>query len=477
MKLQKVLTEGRILMKKYYLAVDIGASGGRHMLGSMENGKIVLEEVYRFENGLEQRGGYLCWDFDGLFGEIKNGLKRCGELGKLPFSMGIDTWGVDFVLLDGAGGVLGDTVAYRDSRTGGMDRAVEKLIAPEELYARTGIQKQIFNTIYQLAAVKKEQPEHLEKARSFLMVPEYFNFLLTGIRKNEYTNATTTQLVSAQTRTWDTELISKLGINPALFGELSLPGTAVGNLLPAIREEVGFNCNVVLPATHDTGSAVMAVPADDGIYLSSGTWSLMGVERQEPDCGARSRDRNFTNEGGYDYRFRYLKNIMGLWMIQSARRELPIKYSFDELCAMAQSCGAFASRIDVNDPSFLSPVHMTRAIQDYCERTGQQAPGSVGELFACIYHSLAGSYGETVREIEELTGREYPVVHIVGGGAKDEYLDALTAQYTHKKVLAGPVEATAVGNLLAQMLTDGVFASLSEARAAVARSFEIREFY
>ena len=464
-------------MKKYYLAVDIGASSGRHMLGSMENGRIVLEEVYRFENGLEQRGGHLCWNFDRLFGEIKNGLKRCGELGKAPFSMGIDTWGVDFVLLDEAGGVLGDTVAYRDSRTGTMDRAVEKLIDPEELYARTGIQKQIFNTIYQLAAVKKEHSEHLEKARSFLMVPEYFNFLLTGIRKNEYTNATTTQLVNAQTRTWDTELMERLGFNPAIFGELSLPGTAVGTFLPAIREEVGFDCEVVLPATHDTGSAVMAVPADDGIYLSSGTWSLMGVERPEPDCGARSRDRNFTNEGGYDYRFRYLKNIMGLWIIQSARRELPRKHSFDELCAMAQSCGTFASRIDVNDPSFLSPVNMTRAIRDYCARTGQQVPGSTGELFACIYHNLAASYGETVREIEELTGREYPAVHIVGGGAKDEYLDALTAQYTHKKVLAGPVEATAVGNLLAQMLKDGVFSGLSEARAAVARSFEIKEFH
>ncbi len=463
-------------MSKYYLAVDIGASSGRHILGSVENGKITLEEIYRFENTLIQKDHHLCWDFDRLFSEIKNGLKCCHELGKIPASIGIDTWGVDFALLDENDAVIGDTVAYRDSRTNRMDELVSKSISPEELYARTGIQKQIFNTIYQLTAVKNAHPEYLKKAKSFLMVPEYFNFLLTGVKKNEYTNATTTQLVNAQTKTWDYDLIEKLGVNPAIFGEVSLPKTVVGNLLPAIREELGFDCEVILPATHDTGSAVMAVPANDGIFLSSGTWSLMGVERMEPDCSERSCSMNFTNEGGYDYRFRYLKNIMGLWIIQSARRELDKKYSFDELCDMARQSAHFMSRINVNDASFLSPANMTQAIKDYCAKTGQQIPESIGELFACIYHSLAKSYGDTVREIEEITGNSYPAIHIVGGGAKDDYLNSLTAQYTRKKVFAGPVEATAIGNLLSQMLKDGAFADLTEARAAISQSFEIKEF-
>lgn len=463
-------------MGKYYLAVDIGASSGRHILGSVEDGKITLEEIYRFENGLTKKENQLCWNFDRLFSEIKNGLKRCGELGKIPESMGIDTWGVDFVLLDENDAVLGNTVAYRDARTTGMDEVVKKEISLNELYARTGIQKQIFNTIYQLAAVRQNHPEYLEKAKSFLMVPEYFNFLLTGIKKNEYTNATTTQLVNAQAKTWDFALLEKLGIKTSIFGEISLPKTVVGRLLPQVREAVGFDCEVVLPATHDTGSAVMAVPASDGIYLSSGTWSLMGVERLEPDCSETSRILNFTNEGGYDYRFRYLKNIMGLWMIQSARRELDKKYSFDELCDMARQSARFVSRIDVNDPSFLSPASMIQAIRDYCAKTNQAVPETTGELFACIYHSLAKSYGDTVREIESITGNVYPVIHIVGGGVKDDYLDSLTAQYTRKTVLAGPIEATAIGNLVAQMLKDGAFASLAEARAAIGKSFEIREF-
>lgn len=463
-------------MSKYYLAVDIGASSGRHILGSVEDGKITLEEIYRFENGLTQKDGQLCWDVERLFTEIKSGLKRCHELGKVPESVGIDTWGVDYVLLDEKDAVIGNTVAYRDSYTTGMDEKVAKLLPVEELYARTGIQKQIFNTIYQLTAVKQNHPEYLERAKSFLMVPEYFNFLLTGVKKNEYTNATTTQLVNAESKTWDYELMEKLGIKSSIFGEISLPKTVVGRLLPEVREEVGFDCDVVLPATHDTGSAVMAVPANDGIYLSSGTWSLMGVERLEPDCSEKSRSMNFTNEGGYDYRFRYLKNIMGLWIIQSARRELDKKYSFDELCDKAREAAHFTSRIDVNDASFLSPANMTKAIRDYCAKTGQTVPETIGELFACIYHSLAKSYGDTIREIEQITGKSYPVVHIVGGGAKDDYLNSLTAQYTRKTVLAGPIEATAIGNLLAQMLKDGVFADLIQARAAIRRSFNIQKF-
>lgn len=464
-------------MSKYYLAVDIGASSGRHILGHIENGKIILEEVYRFENGLVQKNGHLCWEFDRLFNEIVNGLKECKKIGKLPVSMGIDTWGVDFVLLDENDKVLGDTVAYRDSRTEGVDKEVYKTIPEDELYARTGIQKQVFNSIYQLEAIKLEHPEYIQNAKSFLMVPEYFNFLLTGVKKNEYTNATTGQLVNAHTKDWDYELIDKLGFNKEMFGPLNLPKTSVGFLKADIREAAGFDLEVVLPATHDTGSAVMAVPAndDDFIYLSSGTWSLMGIERKEADTSMRSMENNFTNEGGYDYRFRYLKNIMGLWMLQSVRRELGKKYSFPELIAMAEEGDAFPSVVDVNDISFLAPENMQNAIDEYCRKTGQQVPANLQERLACIYHSLAKCYAETIKGIEDIAGRTFKRLHIVGGGCQDMHLNKMTMKYTGKEVYAGPVEGTALGNLMAQMLKTGEFASLEAAREAVAASFDIKK--
>lgn len=464
-------------MGKYYLAVDIGASSGRHILGSVENGKITLEEIYRFENGLVKKDGELCWDFEKLFHEIVNGMKRCSELGKIPCSMGIDTWGVDFVLLDEQDKVIGNTVAYRDARTQGMDTEVYKKIPQQELYRRTGIQKAIFNSIYQLYAIKLAHPDYLERAESWLMTPEYFNFLLTGVKKNEYTISTTTQLVNAESKTWDEELLRVLGIPPKMFGKVNPPKTTVGRLREQIQQQVGFDCEVVLPATHDTGSAVLAVPTndDDCIYLSSGTWSLMGVERKIPDCSERSCEMDFTNEGGYDYRFRYLKNIMGLWMIQSAKRELKNKYTFDQLCDMAQKATGFTSIVDVNDNRFLAPESMIEAIKQYCADTKQQVPETIGEIFGCIYNSLAKSYHDTVEKIENITGRKYTKIHIVGGGSKDDYLNRLTAQYTGKRVFAGPTEATAIGNLLAQLLKDGVFASLEEARTAVAHSFNVKE--
>lgn len=465
------------IMAKYYLAVDIGASSGRHLLGNCENGRISLQEIYRFDNRLIRKNGHLCWDADRLFLEILNGMKRCAQAGKVPVSMGIDTWGVDFVLLGAEQKRIGEAVGYRDPRTAQIVPDVEALISPEQLYARTGIQKQSFNTIYQLYALKKENPEQLERAERFLMIPEYFNFLLTGVAMNEYTNATTTGLVNVSTREWDAEILERLGIPPRLFGKLRQPGTPVGRLGRAVKEEVGFDCEVVLPATHDTGSAVMAVPSQKGersIYLSSGTWSLMGIERPDADCREESRRLNFTNEGGYGFRYRFLKNIMGLWMIQSARHELKQKYSFDDLCFMAEENDAFPSRVDVNDSSFLAPENMGEAIRDYCRRTGQPVPSSTGELFACIYHSLADSYADTVKEIESVAEGAYPVIRIVGGGTKDEYLNRLTAARTGRTVYAGPAEATAVGNLLAQMLKDQVFSDIWEARAAVADSFEIK---
>ena len=461
-------------MDRYYLAVDIGASSGRHMLASMKDGKMQLEEVYRFPNGMDDKNGTLCWDVDRLFAEIKNGLKKCKELGKIPVSMAIDTWGVDYVLLDKDDRILGDTVGYRDSRTEGMDEKVYEVIPQDELYARTGIQKQIFNTVYQLMAVKESHPEYLEQAESILMIPDYFHFLLTGVKKNEYTNATTGQLVSSKTNDWDYELIEMLGYNPKMFRPVSMPGTVVGDFTEEVQKEVGFNCTVVLPATHDTGSAVLAVPTndDDAVYISSGTWSLMGIERKEADCSMESMKANFTNEGGYDHRFRYLKNIMGLWMIQSVKKEFTEDLSFAQICEMA-SKETIPSIVDCNDDCFLAPKSMIQAVQDFCSRTGQQVPETVGEISSVIYNSLAKCYGDTVQEIEEITGKKYSTIYVVGGGSNAGYLNKLTAKYTGKKVSAGPSEATAIGNVIVQMLHDGIFKDLPEARTCVRESFDV----
>ena len=447
------------------------------MLASMKDGKMQLEEVYRFPNGMDNKNGTLCWDVDRLITEIKNGLKKCKEIGKIPVSMGIDTWGVDYVLLDKDDNILGDTVGYRDSRTEGMDEKVYEVIPQDDLYARTGIQKQIFNTIYQLMAVKESHPEYLEQAETILMIPDYFNFLLTGVKMNEYTEATTGQLISPKTNDWDYELIDMLGYNSKMFRPVSMPGTVVGDFTENVQKEVGFNCTVVLPATHDTGSAVLAVPTndDDAVYISSGTWSLMGIERKEADCSMESMKANFTNEGGYDHRFRYLKNIMGLWMIQSVKKEFTEDLSFAEICEMA-SKETIPSIVDCNDDCFLAPESMIEAVQKFCRDTDQPVPETVGEISSVIYNSLAKCYGDTVEEIEAITGKKYSTIYVVGGGSNAGYLNELTAKYTGRKVSAGPSEATAIGNIIVQMLHDGVFASLPEARICVKESFDVKMY-
>lgn len=463
------------MMEQYFLAVDIGASSGKMVLGWMEGERLRTEEVWRFPNGAPKKNGRRCWDVDALFSAIKAGLRRCAEIGKIPSTMGVDTWGVDFVLLDEDGNRLGDAVAYRDGRTEGMDARLREILTEEELYARTGIQKQIFNTIYQLLAVKEQQPELLERAAHLLMIPEYLHYLLTGRMAAEYTNASTTQLLDAKTRDWDTALIDRLGLPRRLFSAPRQPGFCLGSLRPDIQQEVGFDCRVVLPPTHDTGSAVLAVPAaeKDFLFLSSGTWSLIGMERPEPDCSEASRRANFTNEGGFGGTIRYLKNIMGLWMLQSIRAELGEAYSFSRLCAEAEAVGRFPAEIDVDDPSFLAPQSMIAAVRAYCERTGQPVPQTPGELASCVYHGLAARYRDAVRELESLTGVSCPTLYIVGGGSKDGYLNRLTAEATGKTVSTGPSEGTAVGNLLSQMIAAGVFAGAAGARAAVRRSFAI----
>lgn len=462
-------------MGNYYLAIDIGASSGRHMLGHLEDGKMLLEEVHRFENGIALKEGELCWDLGRLFSEIKAGMRKCKEIGKIPKSVGIDTWAVDFVLLDEEDRVLGNTASYRDSRTKGMDEEVYSIISEENLYERTGIQKQIFNTIYQLMAVKKKHPEHLQKAKSLLMIPDYFHYLLSGVKKTEYTNATTTQLVSPKTKDWDRELIGMLNFPQDIFQNIVTPGTILGGLIKTVQEEIGYDCQVVLPATHDTGSAIIAVPSnkDSTLYISSGTWSLMGVERNEADCSLKSREMNFTNEGGFNYRFRYLKNIMGLWMIQSVKKELSTQYTFAELCEMASE-ETISSIVDCNSSCFLAPESMIEAIKSYCRETSQIEPNTAGELAAVIYNSLGACYGKTIKEIEELTDSSYDQIHVVGGGANAQYLNELTARYTGRKVVAGPTEATAIGNIMVQMIREIELKDIYEARDCVFNSFEIK---
>lgn len=461
----------------YYLAVDIGASSGRHMLSHMENGKMILEEIYRFPNGMVEKNGHKVWDVDRLFQEILTGMKKCALAGKIPYSMGIDTWAVDFILLDEKDVRIGEAVAYRDKRTEGMDRKVYDIISEEALYQRTGIQKQIFNTIYQLMAVKEQQPWQLEQAKSMLMIPDYFHFLLTGKKVQEYTNATTTQLADPVAKDWDMELIEKIGYPKGIFQTIQKPGYEVGRLSGKIQKEVGFDCKVVLPPTHDTASAVAAVPTQEehALYISSGTWSLMGTELREADCSKESMLHNMTNEGGYDYRFRYLKNIMGLWMIQSVKKESAPDLGFGEICALA-SKEKIISFVNVNDARFLAPENMTEEVKKACEESGQQVPQTIGELAAVIYHSLAECYAKTVEEIEALTGITYPKIQIVGGGANAQYLNELTAKYTGKNVCAGPTEATAVGNLAAQMIAAGELKDLKAARACIAESFEMNIF-
>lgn len=472
-------------MSTYYLAIDIGASSGRHIIAEIVDGKIQLEEVYRFWNGMDNKDGSLCWDVDRLFREILSGLKKCKEIGKIPSYMGIDTWGVDYVLLDKDDNILGNTYGYRDGRTNGMDDKVYEIISQEDLYKRTGIQKAIFNTIYQLMAVKQNNPEHMEAAEALLFIPDYFNFKLTGVKVNEYTEASTGQLLNPETKDWDYELIDMLGYNRNMFCEITKPGTKVGNFTEAVQKEVGFDCEVILPATHDTGSAVLAVPTNDdnAIYISSGTWSLMGVERMEADCSLESMKENFTNEGGYDYRFRYLKNIMGLWMIQSVRYEFPKAFaeefpellSFGEICSMA-SKQTITSIVDCNDDCFLAPKSMIQAVKDFCANTNQQVPETVGEIAAVIYNSLAKCYGNTIAGLESVTGKVYDRIHVVGGGANAGYLNELTAKYTGKDVYAGPTEATALGNLAVQMMYAGDLANLVEARNCIRNSFDIIEY-
>ena len=453
---------------KYFLAVDIGASSGRHILGWRENNKIHIEEIYRFSNGTILKDGSLTWDLETLFNEILIGLKRAGELSKIPYSIAIDTWGVDYALLDDDNKIVEKVYCYRDSRTQKAIPCVHNIIPFEQLFERTGIAFNPINTIYQF--YNDLQTGKMQKASSMLMIPDYFHFRLTGKKVQEYTNAVTTGLVNAATHEWDWDIIQKLGLKKELFSTLTQSGAFVGNLSDEVADFVGYNTKVVLPATHDTASAVIAAPLQGQTpYISSGTWSLLGVEQNRVHTSEKARNSAYSNEGGLNFTFRLQKNIMGLWMIQQVRHELGDKYSFAELAEMAVN-EPIDALLEVNNQRFLAPESMIKEIN--CA-VGKEL--SVGQMAYCIFNSLANDYAKSIDALEETTGEKYQTLNIIGGGSKNELLNQLTKQKTGKTIITGPTESTAIGNLIVQMVSANEIKDISEGRKLVKDSFEVKE--
>ncbi len=460
--------------RKYFLAIDIGASSGRHILGSIDCGILKLEEIYRFKNGATIIDGSYYWDWKNLFSNIIEGLKVCKKINKIPYSVGIDTWGVDYALIDDNGQVIEGVYSYRDDRTLKSVDLVHELISDKDLYLRTGIQKQSYNSIYQLYDDKLTKK--IDKASSFLLMPDFMNYLLTGVKMTEFSEASTTGLVNAKTSDWDYELIEKLGFNKSLFGKISTAGTVVGELTDEIKDLVGFNTKVVLVPSHDTASAIMSVPAEkDYVYISSGTWSLMGIVCDDAITNDIARESGFTNERGYAGKITFLQNIMGLWMIQCLKKELNDKYDFVQLVEEAKKYSDFPSVVEVNDQSFFAPKSMIEAIKEYCGKTNQKVPSEVGELAYCLYNSLAICYNKAIINLETITSKKYNSINIVGGGCQNKLLNELTAKHTGRKVVAGPVEGTAIGNFISQILAEGSLTSLSEAKEIIKKSFDITE--
>ena len=453
---------------EYFLAIDIGASSGRHILGWIEDGKMQTQEIYRFQNAPKQVGEKLKWDIESLFEEIVSGLKKAKEIGKIPKSVGVDTWGVDYVLLDENDLPLEGAYCYRDGRTEKTIPQVHGVIPFEKLYEKTGIGFASFNTVYQL--MDDKNTGRMEKAHSFLMLPDYFHFRLTGVKKQEYTNATTTGMVNAITHKWDGEILDLLGYKKSLFGEITQPGMRVSSFSEEISSKVGYTAEVVLPATHDTASAVLAAPLEGQTpYISSGTWSLLGVEQDKAHTDESARNSGYSNEGSVKNTFRFQKNIMGLWMIQQVRHELGDKYSFAELAQMAQE-NPVVDEISVNDQRFFAPKSMIDEIHKAVGRTL-----SVGETAYCIFNNLARDYALSLAALEEATGEKYQTLNIIGGGSKNALLNALTEKHTQKRIVTGPTEGTAIGNLLMQMVGAGMLSSVQQGREIIKKSFDIQE--
>jgi rhamnulokinase len=461
------------------LAYDLGASSGRAMLGRLNDGKIEVEELHRFSNDPVQVGDRLHWDILRLLHELKQGLLKAKHRGIKLNSIAIDSWAVDFGLIGSSGELLGNPYHYRDRHTDGvMEQVIEKLSA-SHLFGRTGIQFLPFNTINQLAALKQADSPLLRDAKHFLMIPDLLRYFLTGEMYNEFSNATTTQLYNPLTGGWDEELIRAIGISPDLFGQVAGPGERVGLLRTSVCKELNIDpVPVFAVAEHDTGSAVAAVPAIERsfAYLSCGTWSLMGTEVEEPVINELARQLNFTNEGGAYGTYRLLKNIMGLWILQECRRSWEqggISYTFPELVKLADEAKPFAAFIDPDDPLFLHPGDMPARLSEYCVRTGQTTPEGAGPIVRCILESLALKYRYVLELTEQLSGQTFNGLHMVGGGIQNTLLCKWTANAIGKPVWAGPVEGSAIGNMIVQWIASGELADIWEARKVIRESFPV----
>lgn len=466
-----------------FLALDLGAESGRAVVGHFDGASLQLEEIHRFPNGPVLVNGHLYWDALRLLTELKAGIRLAAQkCGADLVSLGLDTWGVDYGLLDEQDNLLGNPYHYRDSRTDGMLDQVFEVVPREEVFEQTGIQFMQLNTLYQLYAMRRQGSPLLDMARTLLTMPDLFSFWLTGRKVSEFSIATTTQFYDPRARTWAVDLLRRLGLPTSILAEIVPPGTVLGDLLPEVADELVIDpIPVIAPACHDTGSAVAAVPAQerDYAYISSGTWSLMGVEVNEPVITPQSLEYNFTNEGGVCDTFRLLKNIMGLWLVQECRREWAregVRYDYAMLTEMAAAAPAFGPIVDVDDHRFLSPGDMPNKIRQFCLETGQEVPESKGEVLRCALESLALRYRWVLERLEEMMGRTINVVHIIGGGMQNELLCQFGADAMRRPVIAGPIEATAMGNILMQALALGHIGSLEEGRAVVRRSFQVRTY-
>jgi rhamnulokinase/L-fuculokinase len=467
------------MAKLKMLAIDLGASSGRGIIGEFDGKKLTLRENHRFSNDPVKVNGAFVWDILRIFFEIKTAILTCANSGDHDIqTIGIDTWGVDFGLLCKEGKLLENPYHYRDSRTDNINIEAYKRISKEDLYDITGLQYLQFNTIFQLLSLSMQRPHILQNAETLLMTPDLLNYFLTGIRKTEYTIASTSALLNAKTRNWDKSLFALMGIPEKLFTEIVPPGNILGRLLPEVLDGVwDLQAQVVNVASHDTGSAIAAVPAkgEHFVYISSGTWSLMGMESREPVITDKSKLYDFTNEGGVNNTIRVLRNVMGLWLSQESRRQWERegeRVSFDELANEALKAEPCKSLINVDSLDFIYPGNMPERIRDFCKKTGQPVPQTKGEIIRCIFDSLALTYKRTLKQINELQGVDAPYIHIVGGGTKEHELCQLTADACGVPVYAGPVEATAIGNLSVQMMALGEISSLDEARGIIADSFE-----
>lgn len=468
-------------MTKRVLAFDFGASSGRAIIGCFDGDKITLEEVHRFSNDPVSVGGTVYWDVLRLFYEIKQGIIKAKIAGGFD-SIGIDTWGVDFGLIDSEGKLMENPVHYRDARTVGLVDEAFKTMPKEKLYGITGIQFMELNTLFQLISLKKYRPWMLERADKMLFMPDLFGYMLTGKMCAEYSIASTSQLIDLDKRTWSKEILDAFGIKESVFAPLVQPGTVLGELSKEVCEECGVDpVPVISVCGHDTQSAITSVPCEDGdfAFLSSGTWSLFGTELDKPIVNETSMNINITNEGGFDGSTGFLKNIIGLWLIQESRRQWKREgkeYSYADLEKLALAAEPFKCFIDPDAPEFVPHGNIPERVREFCRKTGQYVPETVGEIMRCIYESLAMKYRLTFEKLRECTERDYPVIHVIGGGTKDGLLCQMTANSCDRTVKAGPIEATVMGNVAVQLMSDGSVKNIGQARKIVAESSELKTF-